>query len=214
MRYTDMQTQNEYDMSPTIIAKSDQVNADDLIGGPMTIKIESVDKRLNDPAGQTVWIHYGDQKKTYKPGLSMRRVIIGLYGNDSREWIGKQLTLFRDPEVPFGSAKVGGVRISHATGITEPKTIMIQTKKGVRKPWTVLPLIDEQPKQPTKPSDKAATWAQGFIERVNACETLEALATLIMDNQKAIERLDSEYHEIALRVRNECDRKRKELEQI
>lgn len=184
-----MTTQNEYDMSATIVAKSDQVNADDLIGGPMTIRIESVDKRLTDPAGQTAWIHYGDPKKTYKPGLSMRRVIIGLYGNDSREWIGKKLTLFRDPEVPFGSAKVGGVRISHATGITEPKTIMIQTKKGVRKPWTVLPLADEQPAQPAKPSDKAAAWAQEFIEKIRSCRDTKTLAGLIMDNQRALSRL-------------------------
>ena len=195
-------------MSATIVAKSDQVNADDLIGGSMTIRIESVDKRLNDPAGQTAWIHYGDPKKTYKPGLSMRRVIIGLYGNDSREWIGKQLTLFRDPEVPFGSAKVGGVRISHATGITEPKTIMIQTKKGVRKPWTVLPFPAEQP------NEKAVKWAQDFIAKINACSDAKMLAGLIMDNQRALSKLAETEPELSKMVTDAANEKRNELDSI
>ena len=205
-----MTTQNEYDMSATIVAKSDQVNADDLIGGPMTIRIRDV-KIL--PSDQPVNVYFDGSEKAYRPCKSMCRVLVSLWGSDSKQYIGKRLTLYRDPSVTWAGVQIGGIRISHASHIDGPQTIMISEKRGKRSPIKILPLADEQPAQPTKPSDKAATWAQGFIERVNACETLEALATLIMDNQKAIERLDSEYNEIALRLRNECDRKRKELEQ-
>lgn len=200
-------------MSPTIVAKSDQVNADDLIGGPMTITIQKVDKKLDDPSGQTAWIHYGDPKKTYKPGLSMRRVLIAVYGNDLRGWLNKRITLFRDPEVPFGSAKVGGVRISHMSGIDEPRTIMIATKKGTRKPYTVLPLIDEPKPQPQqKNDDRAAQWAREFIVKVKACDTAEALATLIQANRSALEKLESEHKPLADDVYSVTNAKRKNLE--
>ena len=211
MKYTDMTTQNEYDMSATIIAKSDQVNADDLIGGPMTIRIRDV-KIL--PSDQPVNVYFDGSEKAYRPCKSMCRVLVSLWGSDSKQYIGKRLTLYRDPSVTWAGVQIGGIRISHASHIDGPQTIMISEKRGKRSPIKIIPLIDEQPKQPAKPSEKAATWAQGFVERVDACETLESLATLIMDNQKAIDRLDSEYNEIALRVRNACDRKHKELEQV
>lgn len=177
----------------------------------MTITIQKVDKKLDDPSGQTAWIHYGDPKKTYKPGLSMRRVLIAVYGNDLRGWLNKRITLFRDPEVPFGSAKVGGVRISHMSGIDEPRTIMIATKKGTRKPYTVLPLIDEpQPQQ--KNDDRAAQWAREFIAKVDACRDAKTLANLIMDNQRAIEKLASEHKPLADEVYSVTNAKRANLE--
>ena len=197
-------------MSATIVAKSDQVNADDLIGGPMTIRIRDV-KIL--PSDQPVNVYFDGSEKAYRPCKSMCRVLVSLWGSDSKQYIGKRLTLYRDPSVTWAGVQIGGIRISHASHIDGPQTIMISEKRGKRSPIKILPLPAEQPKQPAKPSDKAAVWAQGFIDRVNACETLEALAKLIMDNQNAIERLDSEYNEIALRVRNACDRKRERLEQ-
>jgi len=210
MKYTDMTTQNEYDMSATIVAKSDQVNADDLIGGPMTIRIRDV-KIL--PSDQPVNIYFDGSEKAFRPCKSMCRVLVSLWGSDSKQYIGKRLTLYRDPSVTWAGVQIGGIRISHASHIDGPQTIMISEKRGKRSPIKILPLADEQPKQPAKPSDKAAVWAQGFVDRVNACETSKSLAKLIMDNQNAIERLDSEYNEIALRVSNACDCKRKELEQ-
>ena len=50
------------DMAPTIIPKSDQTNADDLISGPITIKITGVDIRGGQE--QPISIHYeGDNGK-------------------------------------------------------------------------------------------------------------------------------------------------------
>ena len=204
-----MTTQNEYDMSPTIVAKSDQVNADDLIGGPMTIRINEV-KIL--PSDQPVNIYFDGSDKAYRPCKSMCRVLVSLWGSDSKQYIGKRLTLYRDPSVTWAGVQIGGIRISHASHIDGPQTIMISEKRGKRSPIKILPLIDEQPKQPTKPSDKAAVWAQGFIDRVNACDTSEALATLIRDNQKAIERLSDDYADIAETVADALIKKREELE--
>ena len=67
------------DISDTIIAKSDQLNASDLIGGPITVTITGV-KRF-DSAEQPIAISYeGDNGKPFKPCKSVRRLLVGMWG--------------------------------------------------------------------------------------------------------------------------------------
>ena len=66
----------------TILAKSDQLNADDIIGTGITITVTAV--KRGDSAEQPVVIHYkGDNGRPYKPCKTMRRVLISRMG---REW--------------------------------------------------------------------------------------------------------------------------------
>lgn len=209
-----MSTQNEYDMSPTIVAKSDQVNADDLIGGPMTIKIREV-KIL--PSDQPVNIYFDGSEKAFRPCKSMCRVLVSLWGSDSKQYIGKRLRLYRDPSITWAGVQVGGIRISHASHIDGPQTIMISEKRGKRSPIKVLPLIDEpkpqpQPQPQPKNDDRAAQWAREFIAKVDACDTAEALATLIQANRSALEKLEAEHKPIADEVYSVTNEKRKNLE--
>jgi hypothetical protein len=125
-------------ISDTIAPKSDQLNADDLIAGPKTITITSVKVEAGD---QPVSVFYqGDNGKPYKPCKSMRRVLVRLFGNDSSTYGGKRVTLYCDEQVTFGSAAVGGIRISHASGLTETVTMALTAKRGTRKPYTIQPL--------------------------------------------------------------------------
>lgn len=133
-------TDDEDDMSNTVAPKSDQLQADDLVGGKtITIKINRRERK--ESVEQPLWLYYdGDNDKPFKPSKGMRHVLIGLYGKSSKKYVGHSLTLYRDEKVTFGPDTTGGVRISHATGITEPKTIIIPVKRGIRKPFTVKPL--------------------------------------------------------------------------
>ena len=71
------------DMSPVIIPKSDQLNSDDLIVGPITIKITDVIIRAGQE--QPISIHYeGDNGKPYKACKSMCRVMVSAWGADSK----------------------------------------------------------------------------------------------------------------------------------
>ena len=57
------------------MATRDQLNADDLIGGPRTITVTRVSK-MKEP-DQPIAIYFeGDGGKPYKPGKSMRRVLL------------------------------------------------------------------------------------------------------------------------------------------
>jgi hypothetical protein len=131
------------DLSPTIVARSDQLNADDLIGSTRTVKVTKV--LLREAAEQPVAIHYeGDDGKPYLPCKSMRRVMIAVWGRDGNAFVGQRMTLYRDDRVTFGKDAVGGIRISHMSGIDRDVTLALMVTRGQRKPYTVRPLAPEQ----------------------------------------------------------------------
>lgn len=128
---------------PTIVPKSDQLNADDLIGRSLTIKVAKIS--LSGDADQPVAVHYeGDGGKPYKPCKSMRRVMVQVWGGDGNAFIGRRMTLYRDDTVRFGGQDVGGIRISHMSDIDKPITMALTATRANRKPFTVKPLGPEQ----------------------------------------------------------------------
>lgn len=115
-------------LKDTIIPKSDQLNAEQLIGGSMTITVTDVRRGDGD---QPVSIHYAnDQGRPFKPCKTMRKILIFAWGDDGRTWAGKSMTIFCDPEVKFGGVKVGGIRISHLTHIERDMAVSLNTTKG------------------------------------------------------------------------------------
>lgn len=127
------------DMSKTIIPKSDQLNADDLIGGPRTITVTGV--RGTDTAEQPVAVNFqGDDGKPYKPCKSMRRVMVHVWGPDAKAYVGRSMTLYCDAAVQFGGMKVGGIRISHMSHMNGPMTMALTATRAKRAPFTVQPL--------------------------------------------------------------------------
>lgn len=131
------------DMTTVIAPKSDQLNSDDLITGPRTIKITKVIGA--DSKEQPISIFFdGDNGKPYKPCLSMRRALVHVWGKNGLDYVGRYITIYRDPEVIYGGVKTGGIRISHMSHITEPKTFALAANKQQRKPYTVKPIIIEQ----------------------------------------------------------------------
>ena len=118
-------------MRQTITPKSDQLNYDDFIGGTKTITITGV-KGTND-AQQPVKISFeGDNGKPYKPCKSMRRVMVQAWGANAIEYVGRSMTLYGDPNVTFGGAKVGGIRISHMSHIENDLQIPLTVSKARR----------------------------------------------------------------------------------
>lgn len=127
------------DMTQTIIPKSDQLNADDLLTGPRTITITKT--VIKDSKEQPVDVFFeGDNNKPYRPGLSMRRVMVDLWGPDQEQYTGRSMTLYCDPSIKFGKDKVGGIRISHMSHLDQTMKIMLTTTRARRSEFTVLPL--------------------------------------------------------------------------
>lgn len=131
------------DLSKTIIPKSDQLNADDLIAGSKIIKIRDI-KGGNDEAQPVSIYFYGDNNKPFKPCKSMRRVLVQLWGADGLQYTGRRLTLFRDDSVKWAGVEIGGIRISHASHIAEATRVLVTTARNKRTPMTieVLPMVE------------------------------------------------------------------------
>lgn len=137
------------DLTDTIVPKSDQLNADDLIGGPRTIAVTGV-KRADSPEQPIAISFDGDNGKPYRPCKSMRRVLVMVWGADGAAYVGRRMTLFRDPGVQFGGQQVGGIRISHMSHIDKAVTMALTATRANRKPFTVKPLAHERPQRPNE----------------------------------------------------------------
>lgn len=128
------------DMTASIEPRSDQINADDLIPGPMTVTITDV---TAGNAEQPVNVVLAETPgRPYKPSKSMRRVMVAGWGKDSSVYVGRRLTLFRNPDITFGRDAVGGIQISHMSHISEPLKVSLTVKRGKRQPFTVNRLPD------------------------------------------------------------------------
>jgi hypothetical protein len=160
-------------MEQFIAPKSSQLNADDLVGGPRAIRINRVSGTGN--ADQPVAIHFdGDDNRPYLPCKSMRRVLVSAWGPDASQYVGRSMTLFRDPKVAFGGMEVGGIRISHMSHIERDMTMALTVTKAKRAPFVVLKLADAV--------DKAAVGAASLVQRIQAAPDMAALEAITADD--------------------------------
>ncbi len=117
------------DLRHTVVPKSDQLNAEQLLTADMTITVTDV--RVGGGADQPVSIHYqNDDGRPFKPCKTMRKLLIFAWGEDGRRWIGKSMTLFNEPSVKFGGEVVGGIRISHLSDIEKDIAVSLTSTKG------------------------------------------------------------------------------------
>lgn len=156
------------DLTDSIAPKSDQLDAVDLLSGPRTFTIERV--TANNPE-QPFNFHLAEFPRVWRPGKSMRRVIVAAWGPDATKYAGKRLTLYCDPAVMFGGVAVGGTRISHMSDIEKALKVPLLVTKGRSALFTVQPLPAEAPK---KPKAKERDWlaeaqlAEGDTENIKA----------------------------------------------
>ena len=139
------------DMNLVITPKSDQLNADSLLGGPRVIRVAEV--LISPGTEQPVTIHYeGDDGKPWKPCKSMSRVLVMAWGPDAKAYAGRYVELYLDPTVKWGGMAVGGVRISRMSHLERDLVMALTATKGKKAMFTVKPLVIEQ-KQPATASE-------------------------------------------------------------
>jgi hypothetical protein len=148
-------TTESFDMTDTIIPKSDQLNAEDILTGPVTITIMGVTRGNAEQPVNFVTAEFGPGRP-YKPSKTMRRVIVNAWGKDAAAYVGRRIRIYRDPEVRFGPDKVGGIKISHLSHIDKRLEIALTVTRGRRAPFTVDPLPDESPPATPKAPSPAA----------------------------------------------------------
>jgi len=128
------------DLSGTIKSKSDQLNADDLIAGQITIQVEGI-TRVNDPKQPIQIYYYGCEGKPFKPCLTVRRILIALWGKDGSQWTDRLMNLYVDASVSFGSQKnIGGIRVNAVSHISSAATISLTVRRGMKQHFVIQPI--------------------------------------------------------------------------
>ena len=128
----------EEEVLQSIVAKSDQLNACDLVGGPITVTITAVSKGAAD---QPIAIGIGKDRQPYKPCKSMRRVLVACWGANPNAWLNRSMTLYADGSVKWAGEEVGGIRISHISHIEKEMKVLLNQTKGKKHAYLVQPLV-------------------------------------------------------------------------
>ena len=176
------------DLTATIAPRSDQKNADDFLTGPQTFTI-TADIEYASPEQPFGLVLDGDTSHPYKPGKSMRRVLVAAWGPESSVYVGRRLTLYTDPSIKFGGQDVGGIRISHMSHIAKPLKLALTLTKGKKGAFVVQPLTETAPARPARtPAPNALTAAFHAAAITDRTDMLRfAVETVGRDIEKATE---------------------------
>lgn len=141
------------DVSSTILSKSDQLNASDLIGNEMTLEVTGVNL-VSSPDQPMVINYLGDDGRPYKPCKSMRRVLVGLWGKDASQWNGRVIGVYNEPTVKWAGKEEGGIRIKSLSHIDKNKSVTTSESKHKKTTYLISVLEVEQKARATWPDDK------------------------------------------------------------
>lgn len=153
-----------YDVSAAIEAKSDQLNAVDIMGYEPVIRIREVKVRTGE---QPVSIYFdGDNNRPWKPSKGMLRLMVGAWGKDARNWIGKYAKLYFEKKVRYAGKEVGGIRIRALSDIPSHGLDLILTlNRQMRENYHVSLLVVEPDEYP---EDKFQSGLSAMVESINS----------------------------------------------
>lgn len=171
------------DMRAVIEPQSNQLNTDDLISGPRTIRIRDV--KIAPGGEQRVSVYFdGDNGKPWKPCKGMCRIMVEAWGPDAKEYVGRSCTLYKDPKVQWGGLAVGGIRISHMSHLERDMVTALTESQKRRTPYLVKVLTAPPPA--AKPEDKAAklnAMVDMLLHEIAACESTDALVAYLAGDE-------------------------------
>ena len=128
-------------LSDTIIAKSDQLNADDLVND----KLITVSGVSRGNADNPIIINYQhDDGRPFKPCKTVRRILIAAWGEDGNQWVGKQALLYCDPTVIYAGKEIGGIRVRALSDINKPLNVKLSYTRGKKKDYRIEVLEPQQ----------------------------------------------------------------------
>lgn len=138
----------------TLEAKSDQLNATDIMGIDLVIRIRAAE--LTQSKEQPLSVYFdGDNNRPWKPSKGMRRVLAAAWGADTDGLIGKYVQLHFDSSVKYAGKEVGGIRIKAMSDIDKRGIVVVETiNRQNRIPLTIQYLNTERP---AYPDEKFAT---------------------------------------------------------
>lgn len=142
------------DFQAVLAPKSDQINAQDLIAGDMTVTIDAV--KITPGTEQPVSIRLKGMDKVWRPCKTTGRILMAAWGPDTSIYAGRSVQLYLDPEVKWGGMKVGGIRIRAMSHLSGELSLALAESKQNRKIFKVKPLAGVT-QRPSPPAQHSAT---------------------------------------------------------
>lgn len=154
------------DLSFALEAKSDQLNAVDIMGAEPVIRVREVSVKKGE---QPVSVYFdGDNNRPWKPSKGMLRILAGAWGRESAQWVGKFAQLYFEPTVRYAGQEVGGIRVRALSDIDKRGlTFALAINKQKREPYHV-PLLVVQTAE--YPADRFAKALPVMAEKMRAGE--------------------------------------------
>ena len=156
------------DLTKHIQADSDCLVAADLVGGPLTILVERVtESGKNDK--KKIDIFYANSEKPFRPCKSMLRILCELWKTtDATTFIGRGITLYREPDCMWKGEKTPGVRICGLSHIEKAVTVVANERRGKMATYQIEPI---RPWPPAAPEPQAQPTPEDRLQR-----TLDGIA--------------------------------------
>ncbi len=160
------------DVSLAMQAKSDQLNALDIQGMELILKIRDVKATNGD---QPVWIYYdGDHNRPWKPSKGMVRVLASAWGNQTESWISKSAKVFCDETVKYAGKEVGGIRVNALSDIPTNGINCFVTLNRTQRVKQHIEYLDTS--RPSYPEDKFNAGFDKMLELMqNGSKTLQQI---------------------------------------
>jgi hypothetical protein len=163
----------------SIVPDSTQINAEDLLTGPMTVTVKGVRRGNRE---QPINVDLVETDRAYRPCKTMRRVLIAAFSDDPKRWVGQRMTLYCDPNVTWAGVKVGGVRISHLSGLDEPKTFLLTQTRGRKAEVVIMPL----PSALSESDEAFIAECKGEIAAAETMEVLKAIGFILKEKTEPV----------------------------
>lgn len=167
---------DDLDTTQMNAAKSDQLNAVDLIAGRMTFKI--IDAKPGSKDQPLILVIDGGMQP-YKPSKTARRLMAIAWGPKAKAYVGKSMTLYCDSSITWAGKACGGIMPSHFSDINQGFTTPLPLNGNTKKEWTIKKLlvirkgIAERYMALTTDGDRSKAW-----EDCNESERTEINAAL------------------------------------
>jgi hypothetical protein len=126
-------------MDVTPYTFSEQLIADDIRSGPIIVKILSITEEPK--SDKPVIIEIDGIYPPWRPCKTSRRLMMHGWGKNMFHWIGKSAKLYRDPDVTYGTEKVGGIQIERLSHMTEALRVRLIVGQHNRKRLFEIPVL-------------------------------------------------------------------------
>lgn len=147
----------------TLEAKSDQLNATDIMGTELVIRIR--DAQLTNNKDQPLSIYFdGDNNRPWKPSKGMRRVLAAGWGADTDNLIGKSVKLYFEPTVTYAGKEVGGIRIKAMSDINPNGMVVVEAVNRQKRVPVHVEYLDTT--QPEYPDDRFAKGLPVMVDKM------------------------------------------------